>query len=58
MDRSPSTHLASGSDATLAGPTREARYRVIIMALGYPPTLIGRRAVLLAIRMGVTVPES
>jgi hypothetical protein len=30
---------------------------VITIAPGVPPTLIGFRAVLVAVRMGVTVPE-
>ncbi len=37
-------------------PARAGRYRVIAMAAGWRPTLTGFPALLVAVRIGVTVP--
>ena len=45
------------SNAAMATGEYPERYGVIAIATGLSPTLIGLRAVLVAVRIGVTVPE-
>jgi hypothetical protein len=53
-----SSRLAGTQDRpSVATPGRSGRYRVIAMAMGSVPTVIGVPAVPVAVRIGVTVPE-